>query len=147
MKNRNNIPFPIGGASLIMTFFMLCLSVFGIIAYMSAQRDYNLSLKTAENVSAYYAAQNTAEEILSDTQKAFKTGTEEEITEKYSNYDVQLYSEGGKKVITYYVPIANELVLQISVSFADGETNVTCRKVKNNRVIEDEPQFLDLPVF
>ena len=54
MKNRNNIPFPIGGASLIMTFFMLCLSVFGIIAYMSAQRDYNLSLKTAENVSAYY---------------------------------------------------------------------------------------------
>lgn len=35
----------------------------------------------------------------------------------------------------------------MSVSFADGETNVTCRKTKNNRVIEDEPQFLDLPVF
>ncbi len=147
MKKRNNIPLPVGGASLIMTFFVLCLSVFGIIAYMSAQRDYNLSLKTAENVSAYYTAQNTAEEILSDTENAFKTGTEEELIEKYSQYNTELYSGEDKKVITYYVPVANELVLQMSVSFTNGETEVTCRKIKNNRVIEDEPQFLDLPVF
>lgn len=147
MKKRNNIPLPVGGASLIMTFFVLCLSVFGIIAYMSAKRDYNLSLKTAENVSAYYTAQNTAEELLSDTEKAFKTGTEEELAGKYSQYNAELYSGEDKKAVNYYVPVANELVLQVSISFINGETEVTCRKIKNNRVIEDEPQFLDLPVF
>ena len=51
------------------------------------------------------------------------------------------------KAVNYYVPVANELVLQVSISFINGETEVTCRKIKNNRVIEDEPQFLDLPVF
>ena len=54
----------VGGSSLLVIFAVLCLTVFALLSLSTVQADGRLSQTTVESVSAYYAADRTAEELF-----------------------------------------------------------------------------------
>ena len=61
---RYDTPPAVGGSSLLVIFVVLCLTVFAVLGLSSVQADGRLSNASAAAVSAYYAADCEAEEIL-----------------------------------------------------------------------------------
>lgn len=67
MKNKNDIAIPpVGGASLLVAFAVLCLTVFAVLSLSTVQADNRLSEALAENVNNYYAADFRAQVILAE---------------------------------------------------------------------------------
>ena len=50
-------------------------------------------------------------------------------------------------IVSYSVNIKEDMVLEVRIIFEDEQATIDCWKIKNNRSIEDNPQFLDLPLF
>ncbi|MDD3570936.1 MAG: hypothetical protein PHY44_07545 [Lachnospiraceae bacterium] len=139
---------PIGGPSILMAFILLCLTIFACISFMAANRDYKLSQKTAESLTQYYVADNKAEEILAEIDDSLKNNEEiESIESNLKDYKTIITKEGNVMNISYAVAVKDEMELAVSAKFTEGKVEILGWKVVNNRVIEDTPTFLDLPVF
>ena len=149
MNNRLNMTgMPIGGTSLLMSFILLCITVCASITYISSVRDYNLSKKAAENITIYYKAENKAEEILSEiSQQLISQETIYDIPNKYLDNNMVIMKSENQIIASYSVNIKEDMVLDVRITFEDEQATIDCWKIKNNRTIEDNPQFLDLPLF
>lgn len=55
----------VGGASLLVIFSILCLTIFALLSLTSVRANERLSKKSAETVSSYYAADCEAQKTLS----------------------------------------------------------------------------------
>lgn len=64
MKPKRNIPFSIGWSSILMIFVVLCLAAFGILSCVTANADYKISAKTAQNTQSYYDLLRKSEQKL-----------------------------------------------------------------------------------
>lgn len=63
-EKRRFSPPVVGGSSLLIIFAVLCLTVLALLSLATVQSNHNLSVASADSVSAYYAADCAAEEIL-----------------------------------------------------------------------------------
>ena len=65
MKNQEKLSVPAtGGASLLVIFAVLCLTVFALLGFSTVQADKRLADVSIQAVSDYYAADCAAEETL-----------------------------------------------------------------------------------
>ncbi|HCT65477.1 MAG TPA: hypothetical protein DIC60_09485 [Lachnospiraceae bacterium] len=150
MKRRiKPMGLPIGGPSLLMAFILLCLTIFASISFMSANRDYKLSQKTAETLTQYYVADNKAEEILAEIDSSLKKNEIiEDIETHFKDYNAIITNDGNIVNVKYAVTVKDKMVLAVDARFtAEEKIEILGWKVVNNRIIEDTPTFLDLPVF
>jgi hypothetical protein len=150
MKRRiKAIGLPIGGPSLLMAFILLCLTIFASISFMSANRDYKLSQKTAETLTQYYVADNKAEEILAEIDSSLKKNEIiEDIENHLKDYNAIITNDGNIVNVEYAVTVKDKMVLAVDARFtAEEKIEILGWKVVNNRILEDTPTFLDLPVF
>ena len=148
-KELKAMGLPIGGPSLLMAFILLCLTVFASISFMSADRDFKLSQKTAETLTQYYAADNKAEEILAEIGTSLKeNGDIEAVEGDIKEYNGVIMKDGDRLHISYSVIIKDEMVLAVTAGFTAGDgMDILGWQVVNNQTIEDVPVFLDLPAF
>lgn len=58
--------FNVGGATLLMLFAVLCLTVFAVLSLISAKSQSALVQKSADAVTAYYQADTRAAEIYDE---------------------------------------------------------------------------------
>lgn len=56
MKPKNSFFPGAGASSILMIFVVLCLTVFGVLSYVTANADGKISAKNGESVEAYYSA-------------------------------------------------------------------------------------------
>lgn len=65
MKKKDSFSPPaMGGSSLLVIFAVLCLTVFALLSVSTVQAERRMADKTAEAVTAYYAADLEAETIF-----------------------------------------------------------------------------------
>lgn len=64
VKKTSYPPANIGTSFMLVIFLVLCMIIFAVLSLSSALRDYNYSQKTADRTTAYYEANNLAEETL-----------------------------------------------------------------------------------
>jgi hypothetical protein len=64
----------IGVVTLFVVLLILCLTVFAVLTFASANADLRLSQKNSEMVEAYYAADNTATRISAEVSAFWKSG-------------------------------------------------------------------------
>jgi len=62
--NRRFSPAPVGIASLLCIFAVLCLTVFALLTLSAVRTNQQFSDRAAETVSAYYEADCLAQELL-----------------------------------------------------------------------------------
>lgn len=87
MEKKNVLPSPIGVGviTLITVLLVLCLTIFSILTYSSAQADMRLSEVNAEAVAAYYDADAEAAELYAQ----FAAGTDAELETSLTVSDTQ----------------------------------------------------------
>lgn len=56
----------VGSSLILVTFVLLCLVTFSVLALTSAKTDYSMTLEAARNTTDYYNATNQAEQKLAD---------------------------------------------------------------------------------
>ncbi|MGI5893289.1 MAG: hypothetical protein ACOX6P_01705 [Candidatus Merdivicinus sp.] len=65
-KQQESLPFGTGISTMLMVFVILCLTVFGMLAFLTARADSRLTDRMADSVQEYYAADARAEELLAE---------------------------------------------------------------------------------
>lgn len=125
MRNNHRFTFMnIGSSSLLVIFLALCLATFSVLALSSARSDYTFSKKAAEHREAYYAASNTAEEMLAELDEmilaareataavswdeAFTRSLAMQLTNEYT-YDTV------NREVYFTVPMTDTQVLSVAV--------------------------------
>lgn len=98
----------VGGASLLVIFAVLCLTVFTLLSISTASANARLSEVSADSVSAYYDAEGRANEIFA----RLRAG---EIPDSVT-VNGDLYS--------YSVEITPTLTLYVELSVSNGEWTV-----------------------
>lgn len=101
-------PPAVGGASLLVAFAVLCLTMFALLSLSTVRADDRLSQASAQAAEAYYAADCEAQEILA----RLRAG---EVPDGVS-FDGSVYS--------YECPISESQTLAVEVFFRDGEYTV-----------------------
>ena len=117
MATRKSAPINVGTSSIMMLFAVLCLTVFSVLSLVSARSQASLARKSADAVSAYYAADTRAAGIYEELRAG---GLPETVT-------VSEYPDG-----TYYayeVPVDENQVLSVLVCQAGEEFEILSWKV------------------
>jgi hypothetical protein len=109
-KQKFKMPLGLGGPSIIMIFIILCLITLGSLALLTANNDWQLTQKTAQSVSAYYEADNKAEEQLADIEAKLKSGRP--LAQN-----------------TYHIDASDNQELLLVVDNQGGNYQVVCRKL------------------
>lgn len=73
-NDRKSSGINIGSASIIMVFSVLCLTVFAVLTFLTANSEYKLAVRSADSVKNYYAADTAACEKVAELQNAAKLG-------------------------------------------------------------------------
>ena len=125
MRKKSRVSVPAFGAgTLLVTFAVLCLSVFALLSLSTALAQKRLADASVQTVQAYYAADLRAEEIFSrlragETVEGVQVQGERycyrcEVTE-YQTLEVELQREGEQwricrwQVVTQSIPISETL--------------------------------------
>lgn len=121
MKKTSRPMANMGSVPLLMTFIILCLAVFAILALSGAAKEYRYSQKIAEYNLAYYEASNSATETLKEIDSLLHRAHLEFPDEYYKAakeqlsqlHDLQADFSGAEPVLTYEVPINDSQKLQV----------------------------------
>jgi hypothetical protein len=146
----------IGVVTLFVVLLILCLTVFAVLTFASANADLRLSEKNAEMVEAYYAADNTATLISEDISAFWKQGAPkpnddacrvlaEEIRSREGIAEITYVSDDRGLTVSYGVFVDTLLTLDVELSLPRGGV---C-EILSWRVMADEPSFEEemLPVW
>lgn len=109
-------PPAIGGASLLVVFAVLCLTVFALLSLSTVRADGRLSEVSAQSVEEFYRADCRAQEVLAQLRGGETVSKDIKVTSKNISDDGVRYS--------YDCPISDTQTLEVTVEFRDGEYTV-----------------------
>ena len=114
-SKRNSSGVSIGGATIVMIFSVLCLTIFSVLSLITAKNDLTLSQKAAASVSDYYKADSRAVEIM-DMLAASYDGE----YRAPGDVEVDIQYDFSTAVLSYSVPVNENLNLSVLL-FAEGK--------------------------
>ena len=126
MSERKGGPlYGIGGVTLLTVLLVLCLTLFSVLAFSSAQADHRLSEKNAALVTAYYEVDNMAVEMMSQAEQIWPSGNARpaiaEFNEKlHTDFDVDVKLEGKGLLISAEIPVMETQLLKLSLYLTSG---------------------------
>ena len=124
-KQAELSPPPVGGASLLVVFAVLCLTVFALLSLSTVRANQRLSEASAQAAADYYAADCQAQAVLA----WLRTGEAEpgaipedfQISTSISDYP---YPDRSKTIHYYACPISDTQELQVEIRM-DGDGSYT----------------------
>lgn len=132
----------VGSASLILVFTVLCLTIFALLTYTSADADQALADASLQMLTRYYAADTLAEQILADILEA------DDIPERIHDVDIITKWDGiaGYSHIMYACPVSDTQALYVDVAVSFDTYDILAWEVRNE---EENPWESDhaLPVW
>ena len=102
----------IGSATLVMLYAVLCLTIFSVMALVTANQEWKLAQKSADAVTAYYAADSRAAEVYNDLRAACSA------TLDGVEIDGVTLSEQNNR-LTYEVPVDEMQTLQVELVWSE----------------------------
>ena len=144
-KTSKESPFQvhIGSSSILLIFVILCLVSFATLAIVSANADYKLSAKVADRTTAYYEANNLAQQKLAQLDAKLTA-----LYAQASNKEEYFSTAGHEE--SFLIPLSDIQGLWVSVNILYPETPPdTCYEITAWQVITtDEPEYENvLPVM
>ena len=134
-KNKISMGLNIGSSSILVTFILLCLVTFATLSLVSANADYKLSQKIATRTTAYYSANNQAEQILSDIDSAVKSERDystsladfqNRISNALSSYPmISIGQDTNTLMLDYMLAITDTQTLHVTLSIPYAGTECT----------------------
>lgn len=114
----------IGTTSIVLIFVLLCMLTFSVLSLVSARANLQLSQKSADHTTAYYEAENAANDILLKIIEAIEKhldASDEDIF--YQNLRSELkglddISFTGLSQLNYQVALGKNQFLNVSVTLS-----------------------------
>ncbi len=159
MKKRTLPVTNIGVSSIITIFLALFLITFAALSMLTANSDYQLSKKCAENTTSYYAADAQAkksaaaiEEILyqlylnSDDREIFFAGiTPELFTNQLSEEISAFLLTNENTTISYETTLSDTQILSVSLTICypelEGDTLLHISSWQVKDIVESENEY------
>lgn len=94
-----------GGASLIMVFAVLCLTVFAALSLATAAAEYRTAERFADSTAAYYKADSEAVTVRNGIQNMLAEGAAPETVAAAYGAACSPGSEAAQTLISYTVPL------------------------------------------
>ncbi len=121
MKNRSKQTSPninVGSTSIVMVFSVLCLTVFAVLSYITARNELDLARRSADSVTAYYAADSAAVDVYN----ALLSGDFTRRDDTISACGTEIFSCEGEYggELCYSVPIDEMQELYVELSGEDS---------------------------
>ena len=104
-----------GTTSIVLIFVMLSLLTFAVLSLVSAQANLRLSRKSAERTTAYYQAENAANDVLAGLLRAREDGPQ-----ALADYAAQQQVTLTGSRASYQVPLGEDQVLAVELTLSDG---------------------------
>ena len=119
-KKSSFSPPALGGASLLVIFAVLALTIFALLSLATVRADGRLSEASAQSVRDYYAADGKAQAVLA----WLRTGEgEPDVPETFTiSTSISEYGGHSETVHSFAVPISETQELQVEVR-VDGEND------------------------
>ena len=112
-ENRRSVT-SIGITSFVLIFVMLCLLTFSVLSLATARADLRLSQRSADRTSAYYDAENRANDILLEIISCM----EDCLSEAGGDTDM----EEGADAASFYTSVRDSLEGQNGITFTGEHT-------------------------
>ncbi len=120
-----------GITSLVLVFVLLCLLTFAVLSLVSAQADLRLSQKSAARTTAYYAAENAANDLLLALIPVLDANAGAPDAESYyaavqaGAADMESLAFDGQGRVSFQVPLGEQQILAVELELlhrpaADG---------------------------
>ena len=133
MNRRSSGTFAgVGVTTIILIFVMLCMMTFAVLSLVTARADLKQSRRNADHITAYYEAENTANDILisilstinENLDSADSAAFYQNIREELDGSDGITFSDDSH--LNYSVSVTDEQLLQVSLElsyeiFPDGD--------------------------
>ena len=127
-ENRQNPLFGIGGVTLLTVLLVLALTMFAVLTLSSAQADMRLSVKNAQTVEAYYAADSRIARLQAQAAALWpnaqpRPAAEELQSALEAEYDLRVGEQGRGLMLFCDMPL-NEAgqILQAALYLAPPES-------------------------
>ena len=105
-----------GGISVLMIFLTLCITIYGLLALITAESELSLNLRNRDAAADYYAADALAVIIISELASA-----DERVEVSVSETgDIPILYDPETDAASFTLPIDKYRNLDVSVSFPDG---------------------------
>lgn len=114
-------PPALGGASLLVIFAVLALTIFALLSLSTVRADGHLSEASAQAVADYYAADRKAQAVLA----WLRTGEGKDALDLPEDFTMETsiseYGDRSETVHAYTIPISDTLELQVEVRVDGAE--------------------------
>lgn len=140
-----------GGISILAVFVVLCITVFAVLSLLSARADHKLSLRSAQTVERYYAADAACQQTLANLVRLTEGAADpEEFRQKAALSDRALTVEqqGTALLVSWEENLDEDTLLCCTVDFAPtlkgGEPVVTDYRVEDRSdrlLLEEMPEL------
>ena len=137
MKEKRSFSFiSTGVTSMVLIFVMLCLVTFSVLSLVSAESNLRLAQRSAQRTTAYYEAENRANDILIALETAAKELRSEGQTspEDFAREVLTLAGDTGAaltdtRTVAYQVPLGEDqlLYVELEVRPEPGPEGLHCR--------------------
>lgn len=135
MKRRNSV-ISVGMVSIVLIFVLLSMLTFSVLSLVSAEADLRLSRKSVDRTSSFYAAENSANDVLLEAENAADASSGGAfLSDEMFAEDVggRLDPAYGVRVagdtLCYEVPLDEEQVLEVTLKLSEtaAEAGRHCR--------------------
>jgi len=126
----------VGGSSILVIFVLLCLTTFATLAMVSATASYRLAQRVIIASDAYYAANNQAEELLSQINHIVRYAPEDQINSRLSDVGAFVDFYGN---IVYFVPIDDVLLIEVELERTDRQLRI----ISWLKIADYDPELYD----
>lgn len=111
----------LGSATLVMLFSVICLTIFAVLAVVTANNSWTLAEKSADAVTNYYAADSIAIEICNQITTTYQAENQLIAPE---GYDCQLEELANETRLSYWVAIDDNQSLWVELVASQGTIQI-----------------------
>ena len=140
-SDRKTAGVNVGGASIIMVFSVLCLTIFAVLTLVSANAESTLAKKSATVISNYYIADENATETLAKVYEIVGGESSlQDIRAKTSQIlkDISIKEESGVLYLSYSEKIDDSQNLTVKLSTDGNKVDVLTWKVESTEQWEPD---------
>lgn len=144
MKKSSGQFMNVGGASVIVIFVVLCLSMLGALAVSTSFADLRLSTRYQDSISRYYEADGQAQEkIFSLKENLLKKGLNEQaVREVLEDAKVSTSPYGGMNV-SFLQTIDEKQSLDVRLSITTNMNQVLSVKVTGYKAVRTQKDIYE----
>lgn len=129
-NTRQSSGINIGSASIIMVFSVLCLTVFAVLTFVTANNEYKLSVKSADSIKAYYVTDTKATERQAKIAEIVSQNPSfGYITNEVAKLDVKTESRDGALFLSYSEKSDEAQELRVILKFDGTDLTVDTWKL------------------